>query len=184
MNSLTIKDIPQAQLDRIRKVFEDAPQIRQLRVRQNLLTRNRDFFGALRTGKLIEDAWERTVSEVLKQLEEQTETVKIQDSGLSEDTKKKLDEYMVVLQLCIDIMNMCILDFNSAMHKEDPNLDMVAFNDIKDLHQIIKDKMEMFYKNSNIFHSDDFADKADNMYDMLRSKARSILRNAYKNNKK
>lgn len=173
--TFNIKDVPQAMLDKVRDTFEKAPQVRQMRVEQNMRQRRGDYIGALAMAKQIEDAYNRTVAALLEEAEKSCHDIKVSAAKLSTETIKTLSELLVTIQLTVDILNMSILDFNSALHKDDPDLDMTAFDDIKELHDRIKMKMDKFYEESEIFHAPKFAEKSDNMYKLLRNKARSIL---------
>lgn len=170
-----IKDIPQAELDRIRDIFEGAPQIRQLRIRQNLLQRQGDFRAAMNIGRHIEDLYAHTVSELLKEVDRQSENVDIASVNIPKETAGVLNELIVTLQMTIDILDTCVMDFNDTLHKADSALSLESFNDILDYGKKLKAKMQYFQKNSRLFNGLPFADRSDNMYHLLRNKARSLI---------
>lgn len=173
-----IKDIPQADIDKIRDTFESSPQIRQLRIRQNLLQRQGDYRGAMLIARKIEGLFTHTMSELLTEVDRECQNVNIATANIPIETAERLNEIIVTLQLAIDIVDTCIIDFNDELHSVDDTLTLESFDDIKELGERVKRKLDYFRKHSELFNKISFADKSDNMYKMLRNKARSLINKA------
>lgn len=173
-----IRDIPQADIDKIRETFESSPQIRQMRIRQNLLQRQGDYRSAMNIARKIEDLFAHTVSELLAEVDRECQNVNITSANLPTDVAERLNEIIITLQLAIDIVDTCILDFNDELHGFDDTLTLESFDDLKELGDSVKRKLDYFRKHSELFNEISFADKSDNMYKMLRNKARSLINKA------
>lgn len=180
--TLGIKDVPQAELDRIRDMVEADPRVRQLRVKQNLLQRQGDIHAAMSIGRQINDMFYAVVADVMAETDRECQTVDLAAAKIPKATACKLNEIIVTLQLAIDIVDTCIMDFNDTLHSSDGTLTLESFDDIKELGLKIRAKMDYFSKKSKVFRLLSFADKSDNMYGLLRNKARSLVNKT--NNKK
>lgn len=173
--TLDIKDVPKTELDRIRDMVEADPRVRQLRVKQNILQRQGNIPEAISIGKQINEAFYAVVAEVMAETDKECENVDLATVKVPEETADKLNEIIVTLQLAIDIVDTCIMDFNETLHSADSTLTLESFDDIRELGQKVRTKLDYFSKKSKVFKLLSFADKSDNMYGLLRSKARSLI---------
>lgn len=181
MKGLGIRDVPQGELDRIKALFEAAPQVRQLRVRQGILQRQGQYRAALDIGRQLDAAYCKAVADVLEEANRECERVELSSARLPQDIAGRLDEILVTLQLAIDIMDTCVMDFNDTLHNVDGALTLESFDDIRDLGRKVRMKMDGMRKNSKVFTRIDFAERSDNMYKLLRNKARSLINKSRKN---
>lgn len=172
---LDIKDVPQAELDRVREAFESAPQVRQMRIRQNLLQRQGDYRAAMNVGRQIETLYTKTVEELLTEVDRQSENIDMQSVSIPKGDADTLNEIIVTLQMAIDIMDTCVMDFNDVLHRTDTSLTLEMFDELRQLSDKVKAHLRYFQKNSRLFNEIVFADKSDNMYKLLRNKARSLI---------
>lgn len=83
---------------------------------------------------------------------------------------------MVTLFLAADIIDTAAMDFNDVLHKTDTTCDMVPFDDLRKLAKEAKGKLEWFSKHSVYMKDVAFGDKSDNMYRLLRNKAKALIR--------
>lgn len=173
---IDIKDVSQKDLDRIRTEFENHPKVRQMRIQQNILQRNGNIRGAMSIGKTLEKLFAQSVQNILEDTENECRKVEMASVNLPKKTADTLDEIMVTLQLAIDVVDTCIMDFNDTLHSVDNTLTLESFDDIKLMGDKIKSKLDYFRKKSRLFGRLSFANCSDNMYKLLRNKAGSLIR--------
>lgn len=178
MNNKTIdiKDISQKDLDRIKSEFESHPKIRQMRIHQNILQRNGNIREAMSIGKTLEKLFVQSVQNILEDTESECRQVELASVSLPKETADTLDEIIVTLQLAIDVVDTCIMDFNDTLHSADSTLTLESFDDIKLMGDKVKSKLDYFRKKSRLFGRLSFANSSDNMYMLLRNKAKSLIR--------
>lgn len=174
--NINIKDVPQELIDKMRKNIDADPRVQQLRIQQNLLQRNGSYIEALKLSKEIEKLHAKVIEAYLQQAEKEYSNI---DVSLADLPAKDLDELMEIvttLFLAADIIDTATLDFNDVLHRTDKELDMTNFNDIRELAEAAKAKLKFFSEHSNIMKDVAFGDKSDNMYTLLRNKARSLMK--------
>lgn len=174
-NQIDIKDVPQELLQQIRQQFEADPRIRNLRIKQNMAQRNHNYIEALNTGKQIEFLYDEVVSAYLQETEKEYETIDLKASDLPKDDRKTLVELVLTMFLAADIIDTAAMDFNDVMHRTMPDYDMEQFDDLLKLAKAAKSKIEWFAQHSDYMKDVAFGDKSDNMYGLLRNKARSLM---------
>ena len=107
-------------------------------------------------------------------------------SSESEDVplsdKEEMMEKLTVVFMACDIIESAVVDINDILHRTKPDVNITAFNDIRQLSEMVSEKLRYLEKFGDITKDDIWADKCDNMYEMMTSKAKSII-NKRKNSK-
>lgn len=175
-SQIDINEVPQELLDMIKNTFEADPKIRQMRIQQNLYARSGNIRMGMFIGKQINDLFSKVVQTYLEESEQEYHTVELSAAQLPKSDRNELVEIVITLFLAADIIDTAAMDFNDILHRSDETMDMVQFDDIRKLAKEAKGKLEWFSTHSSYMKDVDFGDKSDNMYGLLRNKARSILR--------
>lgn len=176
---IQMKDVPQELLQAIRQQFEADPRVRNLRVQQNLAQRKCNLQLALSIGKNIEKLYSLAVQAYIEETEKEYSEIDLKAADLPQNVAEELMEIVITLFLAADIIDTAAMDFNDILHRVDKNLDMTHFDDLSKLAKEAKGKLEYFSKHSNYMKDIAFGEKSDNMYKLLRNKARA-LRNKHK----
>lgn len=174
-HSLSFSEIPQSIVDMARKRFEADPQIRFMRIQQNMCVREHNIHKAMDIGAEIENLFARVMQTYLEDSEDESEVLNLTEQQFPEKDRRELMEIVLTLFLATDIIDTATMDFNDVLHRTDKTLDIAQFEDIRKLSKAAKEKLEWFSKHTNYMKGLDFADKSDNMYELLRNKARSLL---------
>lgn len=174
-SQIDIKDVPQELLNTIKEAFDAGPKIREMRIRQDMYVRRRQFKAAFAIGAEINDLFSKVVRTYLEQTEQEYHVIDLKAADLPENDRQELVEIVLTLFLAADIIDTAAMDFNDVLHRTDKTMDMVQFNDIRKLAKEAKGKLEWFSTHSPYMNDIDFGNKSDNMYGLLRNKARSFL---------
>lgn len=176
MKKLSIKDIPDDMLRQIRNRFEDDPQIKQMRIRQDVLLRSGNAVQALEWGKKIESLFVKVVDNYIEEAANEVETFSLEEAGIPPEYIEKITEHAVTMFMACDIIESCIIDINDILHKTDKDLHFEQFDDIKQLGEMVKSKLDFLQKNSKYMNNAFWGDKCDDMYSMMQNKAKAIIR--------
>ncbi|EFA98148.1 hypothetical protein [Hoylesella timonensis] len=176
MERLSIKDVPSDMLRQIRNQFESDVQIRQLRIKQNLLQRTGNFAKAMELGKTIESLYEKVIDSYIEETIKESDKFSLEEAGIPVNDIKKVNEYAVTMFMACDIIQSCIIDINDLLHKTDKDLHYEQFDDIKQISEMVKSKLDFLQNNSTYMNNVFWGDKCDDMYSMMLNKAKAIIR--------
>lgn len=176
MERLSIKDVPSDMLRQIRNQFESDVQIRQLRIKQNLLQRTGNFAKAMELGKTIESLYEKVIDSYIEEAIKESDKFSLEEAGIPVNDIKKVNEYAVTMFMACDIIQSCIIDINDLLHKTDKDLHYEQFDDIKQISEMVKSKLDFLQNNSTYMNNVFWGDKCDDMYSMMLNKAKAIIR--------
>lgn len=163
-------------LRQIRNSFEDDPQIKQMRIRQDVLLRSGNAVQALEWGKKIESLFAKVVDNYIEEAANEVETFSLEEAGIPPEDIEKITEHAVTMFMACDIIESCIIDINDILHKTDKDLHFEQFDDIKQLGEMVKSKLDFLQKNSKYMNNAFWGDKCDDMYSMMQNKAKAIIR--------
>lgn len=173
---MSVKDIPAELMERIRLQFENDAKVRALRVRQGMEQRRGDFLGAMRTGQLIDHLFNEVVFHYMEEAESEAERVEIDSIAMPKEDKESILVLFLTVFMATDIIDTAVRDVDDILHRQDENFHLEMFNDIRQLSEMAKGKLDYLRKHSGYMKDLVWADKCDDMYEMCRSKARSIMR--------
>ena len=175
-NQLEASDIPSEMMSQIRRQFDMDPQIVEMRTHQQVLMQRGNLQSALQVGQAIEGLFSKVVYEYLKEANEEAERIDIGTLNISKEDKAEINTLIVTLFMACDIIESATMDFNDVLKRVDDTLVMEQFDDIRNLSKSAKEKLRFLSKNSKLMKDLAWAYKCDDMYDMMKNKAKSILR--------
>ena len=171
-----LKDVPNELLEKIREQFEKNNQVRELRVRQQRLQREGKWMESLGVAKQIEALYDKVVCEYLQESERQVSTIDISDMDIPKSDKDALMQRFLVCFMCADMIETSIMDMDDILHRHDRDLHVETFDDMREVFALAKEKLKFLKENSGYMNDLFWADKCDDMYDMIMNKSASIIR--------
>lgn len=174
MNS--VNDIPQELMSKMRQSFEAEPKIRELRVQQQMLMRTGKYDAALAVAQKVEVLFNRVVFEYLENAENEVEKIDIATLDMPIKDKEDLMKRLLVCFMCADIIESSVIDMDDILHRYDKNTYMEMFDDIRQVMSMAKAKLRYMQQHSGYMKDLVWGEKCDNMYEMMLSKAGSIMR--------
>ena len=173
---MTVNDLPQELLSKIREQFYATPKVRQMEVTRQMFLRNGNLTAALAMAQDIETLYNKCVYEYMEQNKEQVEQEEIAKAEMSIDDKEELMRRLLVCFMCADIIESSVIDMDDILHRYDKNMYMEIFNDIRQVMHMSKEKLKYLQENSGYMKDLVWGDKCDDMYEMALSKAGAIMR--------
>jgi hypothetical protein len=171
-----VSDIPQELMSKIRQSFEVEPRIRELRVQQQMMMRTGKYDVALALAQQIDVLFNRVVYEYLENARNEVEKVEIATMNISLSDKENLMRHLLVCFMCADIIESSVIDMDDILHRYDKNTYMEMFNDIRQVMSMAKEKLRYMQQHGGYMKDLVWGEKCDNMYEMMLSKAGSIMR--------
>lgn len=174
---ITWEQVPPKEQQKLREAFCKNPSIIKLDQLATQLQRNRDFIGALNTKKEIEAQWEYVKQTYLKSYDNTIqETVKLSQLGLPEDKLQSLVENMLTIFMACDIIETAHLNANDILKSHDKNASLDNFNDLTSFVDRVKAHLKFLQTETGYMDDLAWGDGCDKQYEMIRNKARSIMK--------
>ena len=172
---INVNDIPKELLDRIRKEFDENPKVGMLRVQQRSFQDKGLFSDALKIAKELEALYNETVVAYINSIKEETQNIDYKELGMSKEEDERFEILLLVMFMACDIIDSATMDINSLIGKYMKDFKCDLFDDIREISSAAKAKIDYLQQNSDYLNDLVWGDKCDNMYDMMRSKAKAIL---------
>ena len=179
---MNAKDIPQELYNKIKDRFEGTPDVQQLRTKQQYFERVGKFAQALELAKTIEELFTIALHGYIQKMDNERIAFSSESEDVPLSDKEEMMEKLTVVFMACDIIESAVVDINDILHRTKPDVNITAFNDIRQLSEMVSEKLRYLEKFGDITKDDIWADKCDNMYEMMTSKAKSII-NKRKNSK-
>ena len=162
--------------EKIQVRFEADKNVRLLRTAQQNAQRTGDFQKALRIAQDIDNLWTICLDNYMAQAEREVSKVSIDSNDLPREDKDEMMEKLMVLFMCCDIIESATLDVNDILHRTRPDTDITSFDDLRQALGMAKDKLKYLQETGDYMKDLVWAEKCDNMYELMQSKAKSIIR--------
>lgn len=163
-------------LEQIRLRFESTPEVRVLRTRQQYAQRTGAFMEALETAKRIDAMFTVALQAYMDYAESEVITFDTESSDVPQKDKDEMMEKLMVLFMACDIIDSAVIDLNDILHRTKPDISITTFNDIRQTSDMARQKLKFLQETGDYMKDLVWADSCDNMYDMMNSKAKSIIR--------
>lgn len=98
----------------------------------------------------------------------------IKQIPLPKETKEKIDILYITTFMACDIIESAALDMNDVLKKVDKSLSFETFSEMVKIIRVAKEKLSFFGKDSDCPAKSIWAEKCDNMYAVMQSKAKKI----------
>ena len=119
----------------------------------------------------------------MEEAEKNVEQINLNLSNLPpEDVHYVLTNIMTVF-IVADIIDLAIFNANERLRKNDKELSLDMFDELKQTAKLAQDKVIYLCNTTNYVENGDWDSIVDNLYKMMFNKAKSIMRNAEKHGK-
>lgn len=173
---MNVSDLPKEVLARIREEFEANEEVHDMRVQQQMYVMQGRLSEALGLAKKLEMLYTRCVAQYMRETEEELEHIDLKDVGLSDADMESVMRLVLVCFMCSDIIETSVMDMNDILHRYDKDLNIELFNDIRQLMSMSKAKLKYLQENGDYMKGLAWADKCDDMFEMMKNKAKAIMR--------
>ncbi len=163
-------------LKRLHAEFVSNKKVVELREREAAAMRGGDYVKACSIKSTIDRLWEEVKQNYAQSVEEDVRQMSFGEAGVPEGDMLEINELLVTMFMSIDIIDSAIRDINNVLHRTDKGLAFEMFEDFMAISNSISEKTDFFDKHTSYNKDLFWADKCDDMYNLIRNKAKSIIR--------
>jgi hypothetical protein len=156
--------------------FESDKNVRLLRTAQQNAQRTGDFKKALKVAQDIDNLWTICLDDYMAEAERQVSNFSIDSKDLPIDDRGEMMEKIMVLFMCCDIIESSTIDLNDILHRTHPDVNITTFEDLRQTLSLAQEKLKYLKDTGDYMQDLVWADNCDNMYELMQSKAKSIIR--------
>lgn len=163
-------------IEKCRDYFERDTKIREMDAEAQLLQMRGDYIGAMELRKKKESLFKALLANYQQEIESQVDRVTLRSAGIPQDDLQEIERYLVTLYMAIDIMDGCVMDINSILHRTD---DTLSFDEVKDYAEMAHMAREQLARFASVHEYRKYmfwGDITDKMYENMQNKAKSIIR--------
>lgn len=169
------KELP----EHVKQAFEDSlnknPKMIRLQQELSRATQQRNFVKELDLRKKIQEIRFIAQRNLINSKEQEVEEVTtLFNMGLPHETLDKINILMISTYMALDMIEFFVLDINSELKKADPTASLNMFQPIMKLGKEARGNLTYLWKNTSIYDTEDFNNKADNIREMLVNKAKKV----------
>ncbi len=103
-------------------------------------------------------------------------TLSLSSAGLPKEDLEHVTTLIMTLFVCCDLIESCQQDIQKTLHNTDTALSFEMFLGLRDLAKEVKKKINYLLDDTSYMSTAYWGDVCDNMYEMMKNKARSIIR--------
>lgn len=175
---LSFNDVPDSIKSVMRERFESDPRVRLERTKAQASMSRGNFAEALLINKKMEDLFCQVVLSYMEEAERNVEQVDLRLSKLPPKDVHYVLANIMTVYIVADIMDLAIFNANECLLKNDKELSLDVFDELKQTAKLAQDKMAYLCKTTNYIEYGGWDSIVDNLYKMMFNKAKSIMRNA------
>lgn len=172
---MTVNDLSKELLDKIRMSFDTNKDVMLLRTAQQEAQRVGNFQKAMHIAQQLEGLWVICLDNYKRKMEEDGKRFNLTASDIPDKDKDELFNRVMVLFMCCDIIESATLDMNDILKRTKKDASIVAFDDLRQTLSLAKEKLKYLQETGDYMKDLVWAEKCDNMYLLMRNKAKSII---------
>ena len=173
---MNVDEIPKDLLDKIRFGFDTNKDVMLLRTAQQNAQMQGNFQKALNIAKQLEELWVICLDNYMRKMESEGKQISLKASDLPEKDKDELFNRIMVLFMCCDIIESATIDMNDILRRTKKDASITTFEDLRQVLSLAKEKLKYLQDTGDYMKDLVWGYTCDNMYDMIKSKAASIIR--------
>ena len=172
---MNVNEIPCDLLDKIRLGFDTNKDVMLLRTAQQNAQREGNFQKALYVAQQIDSLWVICLDNYMRKMEAQGKQISLKASDLPEKDKDELLNRVMVLFMCCDIIESATMDMNDILKRTHKDVSITTFEDLRQTLSLAQEKLKYLQNTGDYMKDLVWAEKCDNMYLLMRNKAKSII---------
>ena len=173
---MDVNDIPSELLDKVRCKFDNDPTVIRLRIEQQQMMSRGHYPEALNIGKRIEILFAEVMQAIIAEAEKEVEQIPLSHIKMAKTDEERVCMLGLVMFMACDIIETAVMDVNDVLHRYGKDITYEMFDDMRELSKMAKSKLKFLQKNSSYMEDLAWADKCDNLYEMMQNKAASLMR--------
>ena len=176
MEKLTINDLPKDVLERMRRAIREDSQMISLKNKHSQYIINRQYAKAVLLKEKMQKIEDRVIREYLDSYEGETENMQSLMSDMSPEDREYINTCTNAIILICDMIETFTMDFNQVLKKYHPDYRLEMYDKIMSVGKEAKSHVKFMSECTDNIYQCSFADSADDITELVRNKARSLIR--------
>lgn len=156
--------------------FAADPLVRKMEDKFNKYRQRGQYIQAMQMRAKIEDVKARVFDKFVARLDRTAERVNLYDTKMTPAQRETMNTLCVTLFMACDIIDSAVVDMKETIKAVDVTMEFIMFDDIKQVIEQARAKIQLMNSASDVAQNVIWGDTADNMYEMMQNKARSVIR--------
>lgn len=156
--------------------FAADPLVRKMEDEFNKYRQRGQYIQAMQMRAKIEDVKARVFDKFVARLDRTAERVNLYDTKMTPAQRETMNTLCVTLFMACDIIDSAVVDMKETIKAVDATMEFILFDDIKQVIEQARAKIQFMNSASDVAQNVIWGDTADNMYEMMQNKARSVIR--------
>lgn len=173
---MTIKDIPERDLKALTAAFYATENYKCMQREADSLFFKGRYIESMKLKKKIKDLLELCKQRYVEEYNNAKTTLSLSSAGLPKEDLEHVTTLIMTLFVCCDLIESCQQDIQKTLHNTDTALSFEMFLGLRDLAKEVKKKINYLLDDTSYMSTNYWGDVCDNMYEMMKNKARSIIR--------
>lgn len=173
---MNVHDLPKELLDKIRFGFDTNKDVMLLRTAQQNAQMKGNYQKALDIAKQMDNLWVICLDNYMRKVEADGKKISLKTSDMPEQDKDELFNRVMVLFMCCDIIESATIDMNDILRRTQKDASITTFEDLRQTLSLAKEKLKYLQETGDYMKDLVWGEKCDNMYELMQSKAASIIR--------
>lgn len=173
---MTVKDIPERDLKALTAAFYVTENYKRMQREADYLFSIGKYMESMNLKKKIKDLLELCKQRYVEEYNNAKTTLSLSSAGLPKEDLEHVTTLIMTLFVCCDLIESCQRDIQKTLHNTDTALSFEMFLGLRDLAKEVKKKINYLLDDTSYMSTNYWGDVCDNMYEMMKNKARSIIR--------
>ena len=164
--------------------FWKHPEAIRLKDRIEQYQNTNKYVQCLQEKQKLDQLRRRSFDIFIRDYEVKIRTIDLKDIQIPDAERATINELYITIYMACDIIESAVIDINDALHRVDKNLEIVQFDELKELAEEVKKKLNYLQRTENYMNMDAWGDRCDSVYKVMREKAGVIIRAKLREDKK
>lgn len=176
MEKLTVNDLPEDVVERMRRAIREDSQMIALKEKHSRYVINRQYAKAVMLKQKMQEIEERVIREYLDSYEGETEDMSNLMREMSSEDREYINTCTNAIILLCDMIETFSMDFNQVLKKYHPDYRLEMCDKVIQVGKEAKAHVKFMSECTDNVYQCSFADSADDITELVRNKARSLIR--------
>lgn len=176
MSKITINDLPQDVVERMRLAIREDSQMIALGKKYAEYIKYKQYTKAVELSWKMQDIEDRVIREYLERYQGETESMGNLIKEMSPEDRDTINVCTNAIILICDMIETFTMDFNQILKKYHPDYRLEMYDKMIQLGREAKSHVKFMSDCTDEIYQCSFADSADDITELVRNKARSLIR--------
>lgn len=173
---LTVDDLPADVVEKMREMINGDSRMEELRRKRAFLLREHCYMEAQKLKQMIDGIEIKVINGFLAEYKGQAESMENLMRDMTEEDRDEINVLTNCVIFLCDMVETFTMDCDAVLRKYHPDYRIEMFDRIAECGKAAREQVEFMSRNTGMAYQTVFADDADKITELVRNKARSLVR--------